>query len=131
MPTPFSSIDSIDSANAPSRKVARTFRTAFNRKLVATWAGLNTAMLFDTYSTFSVQRRCSSCVEANPVAAPFVTRGPRVAYPAGEVFDAGVMLLAAKVRTTQHLHRIWWMIPVGLAAGHAIAYQHNMRLTGD
>jgi hypothetical protein len=67
------------------------------------------------------------------VAAPFVARGRALTYTAGEVFDAGVMILAAKARTTDRLHlrKIWWTIPIGLAAGHAFAFQHNVRITGD
>ena len=53
-------------------------------------AGLNGAMLVDTKSTFDVLRDCrQACREANPVVAPFVRRGPAVAYAAGMLCRRG------------------------------------------
>src|SRR5260221_11706775 len=50
-------------------------------------AALNTSMLLDTKSTVDVTRRCIRCVDTNPYPAPFVNRGPAVAFTAGEAFD--------------------------------------------
>jgi hypothetical protein len=93
-------------------------------------AALNTAMLLDTKSTFDVARRCPECYEANPVVAPFVNQGPTVAFTAGEVFDIGVMAVSAKMKgsTKPWVRHIWWVAPVAIATGHAMAYRHNVNL---
>ena len=93
-------------------------------------AGLNTAMLLDTKSTFDVSRRCPDCIEANPFVAPFVNRGPKTTYVAGLVFDAGVMTVAAKMKGSEHAwaRHTWWVMPAALATGHLIAYRHNINL---
>ena len=94
-------------------------------------AGLNTAMLVDTKTTFEVLRDCpQACREANPVAAPFVRRGPAVAVAAGMLFDAGVMTLAAKMKGSPRgwVRRTWWGAPAALIVGHSIAARHNAKL---
>ncbi len=94
-------------------------------------AGLNGAMLVDTKSTFDVLRDCrQACREANPVVAPFVRRGPAVAYAAGMLVDAGVMTLAAKMRGSPRgwVRRAWWVAPAALIVGHSIAARHNANL---
>ena len=94
-------------------------------------AGLNGAMLVDTKSTFDVLRDCrQACREANPVVAPFVRRGPAVAYAAGMLFDAGVMTVAAKMRASRRgwVRRTWWVAPAALTIGHSIAARHNANL---
>jgi len=92
-------------------------------------AALNTSMLLDTKSTFDVTRRCLRCVETNPYAAPFVNRGPAVAFTAGEAFDLGVMAVAAKIRGSRSpMRRIWWLVPAALTTGHLVAYRHNLQI---
>jgi hypothetical protein len=101
-----------------------------DRKFWAVAAALNTAMVLDTRSTFDVVRVCDTCREANPVVAPFVRRGPAITFTAGEVFDAGVMSLAAKMKASDRpwVRRTWWAVPVALTVGHSIAYRHNRGL---
>jgi hypothetical protein len=108
-----------------------------SRRKVRDWkywglaAGLNGAMLVDTKSTFDVLRDCrQACREANPVVAPFVRRGPAVAYAAGMLFDAGTMTLAAKMRASPRVwvRRTWWVAPAALIVGHSIAARHNANL---
>jgi hypothetical protein len=96
-------------------------------------AALNTAMLLDTKSTFDVKRRCARCVETNPLVAPFINRGPTVAFVAAEAFDVGVLTLAARMRKADRasVRRLWWVVPVALTIGHAVAYRHNLRVGGD
>ena len=91
---------------------------------------LGTAMALDTKSTFDVLGRCAGCYEANPYVAPFVSRGPAVTMSAGVAFDVGVMALAAQMKRSPEarFHRIWWVIPIALTAGHVIAYRHNLRV---
>jgi len=98
-----------------------------DRKFWLVGAALNAAMLLDTKSTFDVRRRCARCVESNPYAAPFVNRGPVVAFTAGQVFDVGIMMLAVKMKASRkpQIQKIWWLVPVALTSGHLIAYQHN------
>jgi len=94
-------------------------------------AGLNSAMIVDTKSTFDVLRDCrQACREANPVVAPFVRRGPAVAYAAGMLFDAGVMTLAARMRGSPRgwVRRAWWVAPAALIVSHSIAARHNANL---
>ena len=94
-------------------------------------AGLNSAMIVDTKSTFDVLRDCrQACREANPVVAPFVRRGPAVAYAAGMLFDAGVMTVAARMRGSPRgwVRRAWWVAPAALIVGHSIAARHNANL---
>jgi hypothetical protein len=93
-------------------------------------AALNTAMIFDTRSTFDVKRRCARCVEADPFAAPFIERGPALAYSAGEAFDVGVLALAARMKGAQRasVRRLWWVVPAALTAGHILAYRSNLRV---
>ena len=93
-------------------------------------AALNTAMILDMKSTFDVERRCAMCYEANPVAAPFINQGPRVAFVAAELFDIALMSAAAKMKGSDRawVRHIWWVAPVAVAAGHTVAYRHNVNL---
>jgi hypothetical protein len=94
-------------------------------------AGLNGAMLVDTKTTFDVLRACpQTCREANPLVAPFVRRGPAVTYAAGMLVDAGVMTVAAKMRSSPRgwVRRTWWVAPAALIVGHSIAARHNATL---
>jgi hypothetical protein len=105
-------------------------RKVVDRKFWVLAGALNTAMILDTKSTFDVSRLCPECDEANPIVRPFVERGPAVTYVAGEVFDAGVMAMAAKMRGSEHpwMRRTWWAVPVALVVGHSFAYRHNVTL---
>ena len=107
----------------PQRRVA-------DKKFWLLGGALNSAMLLDTKSTFDVTRSCADCYEANPFVKPFVKRGPVTTYIAGEFFDAGVMTVAARMRAADRrwMRRTWWVIPVALITGHAIAYRHNVNL---
>ena len=107
----------------PRRKVA-------DKKFWLLGGALNSAMLLDTKSTFDVTKTCTDCYEANPFVRPFVRRGPVTTYVAGEIFDAGVMTIAAGMRGSDRpwMRRTWWVIPVALITGHAIAYRHNTTL---
>lgn len=89
---------------------------------------LGTAMLLDTKSTFDVLNRCTRCYEGNPYVAPFVNRGPKVAFSAGLGFDVGVMAVAASMKRSERFHRIWWVVPIALTAGHVWAYRHNLNV---
>ena len=101
-----------------------------DRKFWAVAAVLNTAMVFDTKSTFDVAGACANCRERNPLVAPFVRRGAAVTLTAGEVFDAGIMTLAAKMKGAKRtwVRRTWWVVPAALVAGHSVAYRHNVTL---
>ena len=101
-----------------------------DKKFWLTAAALNVSMVLDTKSTFDVVSRCARCFEANPFAAPFIARGPVVAYAAGEAFDAGVMLLAAEMKGAKRplFRRTWWLVPLALSAGHMVALQHNVNV---
>ncbi|MEO7274064.1 MAG: hypothetical protein ABI211_18860 [Vicinamibacterales bacterium] len=105
-------------------------RKVVDKKFWLLGGALNSAMLLDTRSTFDVTRTCTDCYEANPFVRPFVRRGPVTTYAAGEIFDAGVMTLAAGMRGSDHpwMRRTWWVVPVALMTGHAIAYRHNVNL---
>jgi len=107
-----------------------TSSTVLDRKFWIVAAGLNTAMLLDTRSTFDVAGSCHTCREANPFVAPFVRRGPGVTYTAGLLFDAGVMTVAAKMKGSSGtwMRRTWWVGPATLIAGNSIAYRHNITL---
>jgi len=107
-----------------------TSSSVLDRKFWLLAAGLNTAMLLDTKSTFEVAGSCNTCREANPFVAPFVRRGPTVTYTAGVLFDAGVMTVAAKMKGSSRtwMRRTWWIVPAALVAGHSIAYRHNVNL---
>ena len=89
---------------------------------------LTAAMIADTKSTFDVINRCDICYEKNPYAAPFVSRGPAVTYAAGEAFDIGVMVVAARMKGSENkfYRRTWWVVPIALTTGHVIAYRHNL-----
>jgi hypothetical protein len=86
------------------------------------------AMIADTKSTFDVVNRCDICYEKNPYAAPFVAHGPALTYAAGEAFDVGVMVIAAKMKGSDNKfsRRTWWVVPIALTTGHVIAYRHNL-----
>jgi hypothetical protein len=111
-------------ASDPERPAKRVTDTKF----WLTAAALNVAMIADTKSTFDVIRRCDICYEKNPYAAPFVARGPVVTYAAGEAFDVGVMVVAAKMKGSENklYRRTWWVVPIALTTGHLIAYRHNL-----
>jgi hypothetical protein len=86
--------------------------------------------VLDTASTFDVMSRCPRCVETNPYVAPFIKRGPRVAFAAGEAFDVGIMAIAAWMRGAPRpaFRKIWWVAPAALTAGHLVAYRLNLRV---
>jgi len=113
----------IETPSRPHGRVA-------DAKFWALGGGLVSSMLMDTKSTFDVSVRCPDCIEANPFVAPFVNRGPKPTYIAGLAFDAGVMVVAAKMKGSEHAwaRHTWWAIPGALIAGHAIAYRHNVNL---
>ena len=112
----------------PASDPERPAKNVTDKKFWLTAAALNIAMIADTKSTFDVQRRCDICYEKNPYAAPFIARGPAVAFAAGEAFDVGVMVVAAKMKGSDNklYRRTWWVVPIALTAGHAIAYRHNL-----
>jgi hypothetical protein len=99
-------------------------------KFMSLGAGLGAAMATDTYSTYRSKAWCPSCVEANPYAAPFINRGPGIAYTAGALFDVGVMSLSAAMRASDNrmVRKVWWAPPVIMIVGHAIAARHNFAL---
>lgn len=84
-------------------------------------------MLVDTKSTFDSVAWCPRCVEGNPYAAPFINAGKPVAYTAGIAFDTGVMYIAYRMRHSWNpaARKIWFVLPVALATGHAMAIRHN------
>jgi hypothetical protein len=108
----------------PERPAKRVIDTKF----WLTAAALNAAMIADTKSTFDVVNRCDICYEKNPYAAPFVAHGPALTYAAGEAFDVGVMVIAAKMKGSDNKfsRRTWWVVPIALTTGHVIAYRHNL-----
>ena len=87
-------------------------------------------MLIDTWTTFNVVKHCAHCREDNPYAEPFVKRGPVVATVAGQLFDVGVLAVAAKMKGSRNprLRQIWWLVPVALTTGHVWAAHHNWQL---
>jgi hypothetical protein len=111
-------------ASDPDRPAKRVTDTKF----WLTAAALNVAMIADTKSTFDVINRCEFCYEKNPYAAPFVARGPAVTYAAGEAFDIGVMVVAARMKGSENkfYRRTWWIVPIALTTGHVMAYRHNL-----
>ena len=123
LPTGQATAESVQSHGSPEPrpKVA-------DKKFWLLGGALNSAMLLDTKSTFDVTKTCTDCYEANPFVRPFVRRGPVTTYIAGEIFDAGVMTIAARMRGADRpwMRRTWWVIPVALITGHAIAYRHNV-----
>ena len=111
------------SANAPDRRVA-------DRRLGLVATSLYAAMAVDTRSTFATKASCPRCIEADPFAALFVNAGPAAAYSAGLAFDTGVIYLSMRMRRSEHAiwRRTWFVLPVGLAAGHMLAARHNYGL---
>jgi len=112
----------------PTSDPERPARRVTDTKFWLTAAALNAAMIADTKSTFDVMRRCGVCYEDNPYAAPFIARGPAVAFAAGEAFDVSVLVLAGKMKGSDNklFRRTWWVVPMALTTGHAIAYRHNL-----
>jgi len=105
----------------------------FDRKSAPLAGVLYTMMALDTKSTYDVGAWCRTCVEADPFAAPFIKAGPGAAYAAGLAFDTGVMYVAHKMRHSWNpvIRKIWFVLPVSLAAGHAYAMHHNYQLRKD
>jgi hypothetical protein len=118
------------SESVQASDIRRTPARVMDRKFWAVASALNTAMVFDTKSTFDVSKTCPNCGEANPLVRPFVRRGPVPTYIAGELFDAGVMTVAAKMKGSERTwaRRTWWVMPIALVTGHTIAYRHNVNL---
>jgi hypothetical protein len=112
----------------PQSDPERPAKRVTDTKFWLTAAALNVAMIADTKSTFDVIKRCDICYEKNPYAAPFVARGPVVTYAAGEAFDIGVMVVAAKMKGSENklYRRTWWVVPIALTTGHMLAYRHNL-----
>ncbi len=102
---------------------------ALDKKFWALGIALNTAMVLDARSTFATFERCN-CVESNPYARPLYNNGKAVTYLGLATFEAGLMFLAAKMRTTskKKLRPIWWLFPVLMTVGHTQAYLHNEKV---
>jgi hypothetical protein len=115
--------------DAPSQAASRDRRVA-DRRLGLVAASLYAAMALDTKSTFETKAWCPRCIEADPFAAPFVNAGPAATYSAGLAFDTGVIYLSMRMRRSDHAiwRRTWFVLPVGLAAGHVLAARHNYDL---
>lgn len=124
----FQQIDLRQVDSRPASDPERPAKRVTDTKFWLTAAALNAAMIADTKSTFDVMRRCAICYENNPYAAPFVARGPIVTYAAGEAFDVGVMVVAAKMKGSDNklYRRTWWIVPIALTTGHVLAYRHNI-----
>ncbi len=107
--------------------------SAVDAKFTVLGIGLVTAMAADTHSTYQANAWCRSCSEGDPYAAPFINRGPAVAYAAGAVFDLGVMKLAGVMRRSDNpaVRSIWWAVPVALIVGHTLAIRHNLSLRAE
>ena len=107
----------------PKKKVTDT-------KFWVVAAALNTAMVLDTQSTFAVSKRCPDCYEADPFVAGVVAKGAPATFVAGEAFDIALMTVAAKMKgsDTPWVRHTWWVMPVALTVGHAIAFRHNNAL---
>jgi hypothetical protein len=103
---------------------------ALDRKFSVVGTALVGAMITDTYSTFESFHWCPKCQETNPYAAPFIHRGPVVAYTAGILFDTAILGISAKMRTHYNpaLRKIWWLPSALLVVGHSLAIQHNYQL---
>ena len=101
----------------------------FDRKSTPLAAALYALMVIDTKSTFDSAQWCPRCVESNPYAAPFINAGRPAAFGAGIAFDTGVMYLAHRMRQSWNpaIRKIWFILPAGLAVGHAMAIHHNYR----
>jgi len=108
---------------APKKKVT-------DAKFWVVAAALNTAMVLDTQSTFAVSKRCPDCYEADPFVAGVVAKGAPATFVAGEAFDIALMTVAAKMKgsDTPWVRHTWWVMPVALTVGHAIAFRHNNAL---
>jgi hypothetical protein len=102
----------------------------FDKKSTPLAGALFTMMILDTKSTYDSNAWCRTCVESNPFAAPFINAGAPVAYTAGIAFDTGVMYIAHRMRNSWNpiIRKIWFVLPVSLAAGHAYAMHHNYQL---
>jgi hypothetical protein len=93
---------------------------------------LVSAQLADTKSTFDVGNTCArmgidpngpQCRERNPLTRWAIEKGPGVTYPLALAADAGVMLLAHKLRKDGKWY--WWVAPVALASVHATCAVRN------
>ncbi len=121
-----------DSGVSAATKSKETKSTkVFDWKFTLLGTGLFAATATDTYSTFLSQREwCPACDEANPFAAPFIHRGPAMAYPAGAGFDTAVMGIASYMRRSENpaLKKIWWLAPAAVIPFHIWGMHHNFGL---
>ncbi len=116
--------------STPAQDEGRPAAKVVDKKFVLVGVALSAAMIGDTKSTFYVMSRCKNCYEADPYAAPFINRGPAVAFTSGEALDITVMAVAAKMKASDRpgFRRTWWVIPIALTTGHIIAMQNNLKL---
>ena len=119
-------LEAFDERPAPVRREHRVI----DKTWLALGFTLGSAMSVDTYSTFRSLSWCPACREDNPYAAPFVNRGPVVAYSLGIAFDVSVMGAAAALRKAANpaLRKIWWAPAALLIVGHSLAARHNYDL---
>ncbi len=125
LPPPILAPSAIDHSEAggPKKKVT-------DAKFWVVAAALNTAMVLDTQSTFAVSKRCPDCYEADPFVAGVVAKGAPATFIAGEAFDIALMTVAAKMKSSETgwVRHTWWVMPVAMTVGHAIAFRHNTNL---
>ncbi|MEK7154345.1 MAG: DUF5658 family protein [Patescibacteria group bacterium] len=100
-------------------------KKVIDKKFWAVGAGLALATVYDYETTFSTLNN-RNYKEGNPIMKPFVDRGRPAVYAVNGAINAAAMLAAYKLKKNHP--KIWWVIPVCLAAGHVFAGTSNLRL---
>ncbi len=100
-----------------------------DKKFVLVGATMHLSMIVDGKTTFDLLKRCPECYEKNPLVAPFIKRGPVVAYMAGTVAEVGVMYVAYKMKGSDNafLRKTWWLAPIVITALHTKGALMNYR----
>ena len=84
--------------------------------------------IYDIESTYFVLGKCKTCEEGNPIMRPFVKAGKPALYAAQGSIDAGVLYMSYKMKKGDtRFKKVWWLLPVAMAAGHMVAGTYNMR----
>lgn len=129
-PVVFDKINVVSTSPAP---VAGA-KVAMPTDMWLAFLGMNTAMIADGHTTFAALAKCDGiynvCDEGNPVQRLVTRRGPVAFYVANTAAEAGIMVLANKMKHSNNrlLRRTWWVAPVTMMALHSYGAIHNSAL---
>jgi len=102
----------------------------FDKKFLAVSAALWGSTIFDIETTYSCIR-ASTCYERNPIIRSFFHAGRPATYGFCAGANGVVLYSSYRLRKSSNptARKLWWVVPVITAAGHAIIGGASLRFS--